>query len=309
MNTALFVGVDGGGSKTSAWLADKTGEVVGKGLAGSSNLNTVGFESACLALQQAIEQALAQSKETNPGHIVSLALALAGVGSPVEQARFQTWAQVHFPQARLQILNDAELLLSVYPHQPCLALIAGTGSIAYARTKDGIFLRAGGWGHLFGDEGSAFAIGAAALHWITQAHDGLASPTALTELILAARHLQTPPELIANLYGAENPRAEIASLARQVEQAAARGDPAARRILRQAARQLAELCLALARRAAFSQPVPLVFSGGALLHGKFLQSAFRAACRAKKLSISTFSPFAEPVQAALNLAILPPSNS
>jgi len=296
----LLLSIDGGGTKTLALLGNEAGAILARGLAGSSNLNSVGFAAACAALESAIRQALGAHSAPE---VQAVVLGLAGAGQPTERQRFQAWAGQYFPQARVHVITDAELLLSAFPNQPALALIAGTGSIAFARAPGGNLIRAGGWGYLWGDEGSAFWVGAQALRIITQAHDGLTGPTALTALFLNALDLQTPPELIPCLYNHENPRAAIAALAPQVEIAAAQGDPAARRILHRAADSLAHLCLALSRRAGFPSPVPFVFTGGALLNGRLLQASFRRSCRRLALPVSEFVPLPEPAQAGLRLAM------
>ena len=87
------------------------------------------------------------------------------------------------------------------PSGPALALICGTGSIVYGRTVTGELLRAGGWGYLFGDEGSGYAIGIAALRAVMRAYDGRGRETLLSELVLGRYGLHTPPELIQAIYG------------------------------------------------------------------------------------------------------------
>jgi N-acetylglucosamine kinase-like BadF-type ATPase len=59
----------------------------------------------------------------------------------------------------VKVVSDAEILLMAGAASgPALALICGTGSIVYGRTVTGELIRAGGWGYLFGDEGSGYAI-------------------------------------------------------------------------------------------------------------------------------------------------------
>src|SRR5215217_7483453 len=176
-----ILGVDGGGTKTLALLGDLSGNVLARGLSGPSNYNAVGFDAACFALESAISLA----RKDYPGEISALAFGLAGAGRKEDLERFQHWAVDSFPGTAVRVVSDAEILLMASaPSGPGLALICGTGSIVYGRTVMGDLIRAGGWGYLFGDEGSGYAIGIAALRAVMQAHDGRGLGTLLSELVL-----------------------------------------------------------------------------------------------------------------------------
>src|SRR5512145_422294 len=153
-----IIGVDGGGTKTLALLADQNGKILARGVSGPSNYNAVGFETACVA----IETAITAAHRAQSGEITVLCLGLAGAGRPDDGAKFHAWATERFPNTKIQVVSDAEILLAAgAPTGAVLALICGTGSIVYGRTASSELLRAGGWGYLFGDEGSGFALGAA----------------------------------------------------------------------------------------------------------------------------------------------------
>jgi N-acetylglucosamine kinase-like BadF-type ATPase len=291
------VGVDGGGSKTLALAEDGAAQRRGNG--GPANLYTVGFQAACTAIEQAIADAVAGRGRPGDEQITALCLGLAGVGRPEEAARFFHWAHAKYPDAALEVVGDGEILLAAgAPTGAALALVCGTGSIAYGRTAAGVLIRVGGWGYLFGDEGSGFAIGAAALRAVMQAHDGRGAPTMLTRLILAARGLTAPPGLVQNLYAAPLPRVEIASLARLVEQAAEQGDPTALEILHIAAQELVQLVDAVAR-AMGEKTLPLALTGGVILNLAHLRAEFQRLCAAQALTFSPLHLIPEPAQGAL----------
>ncbi len=294
----LLLGIDGGGTKTLALLADQHGNLLGRGVSGSSNLNAVGFSVACAALEEAIRQAFASPVP----EVFRAVLGLSGAGRPEDRLRFYAWAQTRYPGANIQILTDAEILLAAAaPQGAALALISGTGSIAYGRTLTGDLIRAGGRGYLFGDEGSGFALGAAALRAAAQAHDGRAQPTLLTDLLLARLQLQTPPQLIPNLYQAANPRVQIASLAEEVEKAAAAGDSAALAILRQASQDLADALQSLHRQIRPVGSIPLAYTGGVLLHGEILPALLRREVEQRQIQLD-WKKEEEPAWGALILA-------
>ncbi|MCG2786903.1 MAG: BadF/BadG/BcrA/BcrD type ATPase [Anaerolineae bacterium] len=296
MKRWAVVGVDGGGTKTLALAASVDGQWQGRGLAGPSNLHSVGFESACTAIEYAISEALAGA------NLLALCLGLAGAGRKDDVDRFIAWAQVKYPGVALKVLSDAEILLaSGNLSGPALALICGTGSIVYGRTAAGELLRAGGWGYLFGDEGSGYAIGAAALRAVMQAEDGRGVPTLLTGLILDRYGLENPPTLVQSIYGSESPRTEIAGLADLVEQAALRGDTIAISILETAAVDLARMVQVVYQKLE-GVPTPLALTGGVILRGEYLANTFRQACETMELVFLTVLEVAEPAEEAALIA-------
>lgn len=296
MNAGLIVGVDGGGTKTTALAAGMKGQVIRHATAGPSNYNTVGFEAACSAIETAVSGSLRGAE------LAALCLGLAGVGRQDDVQRFQAWARGRYPNIPLLVVNDAQILLAAgAPDGAALALVCGTGSIVYGRTAAGTWVRSGGWGYLFGDEGSGYVIGAAALRAVMWAEDGRGRLTLLAGFILERRKLKTAQDLIHSIYGAESPRAEIAGLADLVEQAAIQEDAVARSILDHAARDLA-LTVQAAYRKLGNAPVPLVLTGGTILNGVYLLTAFQRACAELGLVFSTVIKVPEPAEGALLLA-------
>ncbi len=292
------IGVDGGGTKTLALLADLNGNVLARGLSGPSNYNAVGFEKACSHLEEAISRA----QENAPGELSALCLGLAGVGRSEDIERFQTWAQKKFPQTVVKVVGDAEILLAAGEATgAAIALVCGTGSIVCGRAPTGELIRAGGWGYLFGDEGSGYSIGAAALQAVMQSYDGRGPSTALTDLILQKRGLETPPDLVRSVYGAESPRLEVASLSELVEQAAGQSDAVAMSILEQAAEALVKAVAAVHAKLG-AVAFPLIISGGTILNGEYLKIAFKSACDAHALNFTKIYSVVEPAEGALNLA-------
>src|SRR5262245_58880847 len=222
--TVFLLGVDGGGSKTVALLADSAGRVLGRGAAGASNYQAIGAARACGAIEQAALAAFAVAGIV-PGRVGAVCLGMAGAGRPDDQALFRGWAVVQWPGALVSIVNDAELALAAgTPDGWGVALICGTGSIAYGRDRAGRVARAGGWGPLMGDEGSAYAIGLAALRAVARAADGRGPATALTRAVLDRWSLADLQALIRRVYREAAAPADIAALAALVEAIAAGGD-------------------------------------------------------------------------------------
>ncbi len=293
-----ILGVDGGGTKTLALLGDLDGNVLGRGLSGPSNYNAVGFEAACSSLEVAIQLA----RKDHPGELSALCLGLAGAGRREDIERFRDWAADKFPNTNVKVVSDAEVLLMAgAPSGPALALICGTGSIVFGRTVTGELIRAGGWGYLFGDEGSGYAIGSSALRAVMQAHDGRGPETLLSELVLDRYSLHSPTELVPTIYGATSPRLEVANLSDLVEKAAEHDDAVAIAILDDAARELARTVGAVYARLG-TNPVPLVIAGGTILRGRYLMTTFQRISETLQLAFAAVHYVDEPAESALKLA-------
>lgn len=244
-----LLGIDGGGSKTLAWLARlenptedcaiEDEHILGKGLSGPSNPQVVGFQSAINAVEEAVSLAW-ESTGAPPRPVAVMAAALAGCGRAEDQARFRFLAQ----RARLAeeaiVVGDAEAALAAGTSDRVgVAVIAGTGSMVWGRQEDGKTERSGGWGYMFGDEGSGYWLAIEALRSIARAADGRAHSTSLTVTLLTALGLREPQELIGAIYGANRPREEIASLAQIVLSEASNGDRQAFALLERGASELA----------------------------------------------------------------------
>lgn len=264
----FFLGIDGGGSKTLAVIVDANGQECGRAQGGSSNHTVVGSEQAIAQLYAAAELATQAAGCQLP--IKAAWLGLAGVDRPDDQRvllpRLQPLA------AALRLTNDAELLLSALDDAVGVALVAGTGSICLGRDARGTAARAGGWGHILGDEGSGYDIGRLALQAATRAADGRGEATLLLERIMGAWGLQRPDNMIGRVYNNDDDKATIARLSALVLLAAHDGDHVARAILQHAANELALAVLTVCNKLDFpGGKISLALGGGLLIHELDLQ--------------------------------------
>lgn len=266
--TPLFLGVDGGGSKTLAVIVDEAGYEQGRGVAGSSNHEVVGLERAVAAIRDAVGKASAIAHADLP--LTAAWIGLAGIDHPRDIAMLTP--AVRSFAGRVRISNDAELVLSGLPHQVGVAVISGTGSIALGRDAQGTLARVGGWGHVLGDEGSGFGIGREALQCAVRAADGRGPATALLGTILGHWQLDAPEALLERVYPTFDKTA-IAALAPLVLALARAGDPVACRIEARAANELALAITAVTRRLSFvAGPLPVAFGGGVLINEERLRA-------------------------------------
>ncbi|MCA9062645.1 MAG: hypothetical protein KDA96_06285 [Planctomycetaceae bacterium] len=267
------IGVDGGGTSTVALVARLRNllppEIVGRGRGGPANLRAAGETAALANVGDAIESALRDSERT--GHTVqhtdvaAICLGLAGTDRPDEKELWKTWTGQRLPVASIEVVNDAIPVLSAASADGHgIAVISGTGSFAIGRQSDGITIRCGGWGYLAGDEGSGYAIAVAGLRAAVRAVDGRGERTQLTEMFLQHFQIAEPSELIRCIYSPSLDRPAVASLSGVVARACEQGDAVAAAIIDQAAADLAEMVLTVARRLPHGQQISVGLAGGIL---------------------------------------------
>ncbi len=304
---APLLGVDGGGTKTVAWVADEAGNVIGRGVEDrASNIKAVGLSAALMALESAIQKAFAATGRPVRGAEVAC-LGLAGIDRPEDREVFVEWGESAGLFDRLILVNDGELVLAAgTPEGWGVAVIAGTGSIAVGRSPDGRTARAGGWGHVFGDEGSGYGVAVAALRRVAGRFDGrLPGGThgdILTSLICSAAGVADPSGLVSTIYGPGFDRSRIAALAGAVVRAS-KSDPAiVRELLEPAGEGLADAARAVAERLGLAREgLPLAIAGGFVLSSEPVSRALR-----QGLARSGFATVArrveEPISGAIVLA-------
>ena len=265
-----LLGIDGGGTTTEAWLAEPGCHVLSRGTAGPSNAKAVGQEAARRALDAAIRDAF-HGAGLIPTPVDVICLGLAGFDRPDDRKILAGWADEAGWARRLVMVNDGDLVVAAGTSDGWgVGVIAGTGSIAVGRAKDGRTARAGGWGHLIGDEGSAYGVVLEALRLVARQADGRAPrPTGhdpLTERICAALGVAEPFHIVTKVYSPEFTRARIASLAPEVLAACTEAPDTGKQLLVPAGTALAEMVAAVARSLGWtSGMLPLAVAGGFLL--------------------------------------------
>lgn len=270
MSQTLYAGVDGGGTKTTVVLVDENGGERARVQASTSNAAVIGHEGAGTVLRTAIQAAV--ESVAGPATIVSAWLGLSGGDRPEDHQRLRPWVADLATDVRMT--NDAELILGALPGSAGLAIVSGTGSIAFGRNPAGDRIRAGGWGPVMGDEGSGYDLARRLLAAFTAEVDGRGPETALTRRLTTRLHLAEPHRLIAWVYGPETSKAAIADLATIVIEGAEDGDPVATGILRDSAEELAKTAAAAARRLGFAGRLPVALTGGLLVNAECFRSTF-----------------------------------
>lgn len=152
------LGFDGGGTKTECALMDETGAILARSRSGASNAVNVGSKASAAALEETGREAL-RSAEKQPADVAFALAGISGAGEPAVQAEIKTRLQPSFPNASIVITSDLPLTLAAIGEIPGVVVIAGTGSAVLGRTSPLKLARAGGFGPIIGDPGSANDIG------------------------------------------------------------------------------------------------------------------------------------------------------
>lgn len=254
------LGIDAGGTKTVCLLADEHGTVLGSGRGPGANLQASGELEVEKVLHDVMEQA------TGGDHIrpEAICLGIAGVDRPGDADAVKGIMRRIGFKTPVIVVNDALVALTAGAGDgPGVVVIAGTGSIAYGRTRDGVAARSGGWGYLLGDEGGGFWIGRAALAAVVRQFDGRGPSTVLTELVLQHMQLGSPTELIHAIYDRGMQRLAVARIASVVQQAVERGDAVAGEIVDRATTELVAAAAAVTQRLEMrGDAFPMILSGG-----------------------------------------------
>ncbi|HET9947436.1 MAG TPA: BadF/BadG/BcrA/BcrD ATPase family protein [Longimicrobiales bacterium] len=298
----LAVGVDGGGTRTRAVIIDERRLELGRAEAPGAVVTLRDPRAAAEAVAQAVRAAAARACADLPAAV--LWAGLAGAGHEATRAAVQRELEALDLAERVGVGTDVNAAFhAAFPEGPGILLVAGTGSIGWARSAAGRIGRVGGWGQLLGDEGSGYALGLGALRAVARAEDGREGPTLLRDLVLRALRLSDPADLIPWAGAAR--KADVAALVPVVLEAEERGDAAARALVARAVADLAEHVTAiLARLGPWSAPPPLHLWGGLIGEGGPLRERLFRALTALPVQLQEGRIDPEMGAAALALAML-----
>jgi len=307
---ALFLGIDGGGSKTSCLIGDET-SILGAGTAAGSNLIRVGQAQAREALANAIRQAFAVANVA-PSQIQRICVGLAGAAGPevAERVR-EIVAELlsdegrpgETPVGEIQVVGDMVIALqAAFGNGPGVIVIAGTGSIAYGRNAQGESVRAGGWGFAISDEGSGHWIGRALIAAAMRAMDEAEGGSAKTvDVLMKSWRLQTIEQLV--MAANSTPPPDFAALFPTVLSLADSGDRIALEVLTNAGAELAKLAgIVIQRLFPPSGAVSVAMSGGVFGSSPLVRQVFYNSLRSDRTDATINPSVIEPVRGALELA-------
>ena len=303
----LYLGVDGGGTKTELVILDSEGSIRATHLAPGSYYLTIGVEGLAALLVEAVNAVLAKAGVSSE-EVVFAFFGLPAYGEdsaligPLSELPQRCLPTGHYLCGNDMICGWAGSLLC----RDGISIVAGTGSICYGE-RNGRIARCGGWGELFSDEGSAYWIACRGLHLFSRMSDGRAAKGPLYDIVREHLKITEDLDLCAHVFSRlEGDRAKIAQLSKWVIQAAAGGDTQAMAIVREAAEELALMVDATRRQLEFdtTEPVAVSYSGGVFDNtGELLLRHFTAALQASRPGYRVSEPVLPPaIGAALYAA-------
>ena len=266
----LYLGIDGGGTATTAALGDES-QVLARASAGPSNVVRVGEDEAATNLQMVVERVCAAAG-VNPKQIHSTVVGVAGASASRVNLIVRN-AVAELAGGAVEVAGDMVIAMqAAFRDEPGVIVIAGTGSIAYGRNREKQVARAGGWGYAVSDEGSGHWIGRNTVSALLRAHDA-GETTALTQAIFDKWGIQSFDELVAIANAMPPP--DFSALFPLVQQAAAVGDKLSGSVLHHASVELARLAEAVVRRLWNSQDQARVaLGGGVFRHSPQVRDGF-----------------------------------
>ncbi|MCE2941359.1 MAG: BadF/BadG/BcrA/BcrD ATPase family protein [Gemmatimonadota bacterium] len=269
--SAIVIGVDGGGTQTRVQVADEDGKVLGSVTAPGSAVRPGAAALSAQVVAAAVQQVLAEAGIADVTPRV-LSVGIAGAGREADRDALRRALLEHELATDLLVQTDAQVALEdAFGDGPGILLAAGTGSIAVGRSPAGRSARAGGFGPVIGDEGSATWLGHRALASVCAASDGREPETALTGAVLTYTECDDVQGLVH--WAAHASRAQFAALAPVVILCAEQGDVRANTLCTLAVEELALHVRALARELFVDERAacPVAFTGGLLGPRAFLR--------------------------------------
>lgn len=296
-----YLGIDGGGTKTTCAVGDET-RVLATATAGPSNIVRVGEAQARESLRHAVRQACAASG-IKPEQVAYTCVGGSGAARP-ELAAIVCSILAEILPSPVDVVGDMETSLeAAFAEGPGVIVIAGTGSMAYGRDKAGKTLRAGGWGFEIGDEGSAHWIGRAAVSALLRATDRDGDQVASSSLAKALFKTWGVSSLLDLARAANSiPPPDFAVLFRAV---VASDDELSREVLTKAGNELGEVAAVVIRRL-FAEDsdatVPVAMIGGVFRHSALVRGAFYNELQILAPCAQVIPQVVDPVEGALRMA-------
>lgn len=290
MPDPFYIGIDGGGSQSTILLIDKHNNELIRVKGGPTNPFSIGIDKTESVLTESIKGATYKANRSMADG-AGICIGSAGVHHRQNAEDLHTRLSSHFPKTNIHVTNDYEIaLVGGTGTLEGIILISGAGSVAYGRSRNHDFVRAGGWGHLIGDEGSAYYIGKQALISIFETCDTDQNQTLLEKMIMKRENCRDLDDLMFWAYKSATKK-DIADLAIIVDKAYMKGDPTSHKILLNAANCLIKLLDNIKSRLLFStEEIPMIISGGVLLYNDFVQSKFLIGVREKHPDICLVDP-------------------
>jgi len=279
INKGYVLGVDAGGTKTHALVADAEGLVLGMGRSGGGNFQSSGVRGASESINSAITLALEQARVERT-QVSAACYGIAGADRKKDFRTIKEFLMEITPTPRFILVNDTVIALRAGTSDGVgIGLIAGTSNNAIGMNRKKRIAKVGGLGRPMGDFGSASDIGEYALFSAMRGHDGRGRPTILYKKLcrlLGVKKLEDAIEFlyydnIAQSGGSQTSSlgwSDFGALAFLVFEAAREGDRVAQGILKKAGKEIARAASVVMKKLFRpNEDVPIVMGGSVFQRG------------------------------------------
>lgn len=301
------LGLDGGGSRTVALIANEKGRVLGRGESGPATQHTAGLARAAEAIRSATFQAL-----DDAGLMVqalhAACFALVGADHTTDRQVMASVIASLGLKCPITLEHDATAALAgATGGRPGAIIISDTGAMAYGEDHTGQRARADGYGPIAGDSGSGYDVGRRAIRAALRHQDGRGPATLLTERIMRRFMLNHMTDILNLLHGDPAPlgRQDIAAIAPKVIQCAQEGDPVALELVRTAGEDLGTSALSVLRQLSWpaGERIPVAGLGSMFEAGSLLIDPIKQVLEANEPRAILVKPQQTPSYGAVLLAL------
>ncbi|URZ09729.1 N-acetylglucosamine kinase [Clostridium felsineum] len=270
------IGIDGGGTKTHMKIASLSGKIMVEVVKGPSNIEAAEVKEVQKVFKELIYEGIEKLGEPL-SECRCICVGAAGIDREEDKTIIEGMIKNLGYKGKIIVVNDAEIALTGGTEKrEGIIVISGTGSICYGRDESGKSVRAGGWGHIIGDEGSGYDIGIKAIKAALKSYDKRGEKTVLEEEVIKFLNLKCHESLIYFIYRSGISKKEIASLTRVVNSASLKGDNVSKKILKDAANELFLSVKAVVTALKLEEKeVFLTTTGGAITNINYLYNEFK----------------------------------
>jgi len=300
-----YLGIDGGGTKTECLLVDETGQVVAHVLTDGCSYKEIGVSDAVKKIMYIISRCIDADNEVSVDKIRGMAIGLPCYGeSPKSDVLLWEGLKTGLGSIPFYLANDVEVgWAGSLALKPGINIVAGTGSIAFGKSRENVSARSGGWSTFFGDEGSCYWLGRRTMELFTKQADGRVKEGELYHILKDELKIRDIQDFIERMEAEYAPnRSKVASLQRILFSAAKAGDASAIKLYQEAADELFMLVYSLACRLNFIGNEFIVSYSGGLFHASEFVIPYLKD-KVEAIGGKLVKPIFTPVQGAVLLAI------
>ncbi len=305
-----ILGVDGGGTKTTAFSASLDGKILAEATYGGSSHISIGIEKAIENLNQAVFETMEKISDKQDIIFKSSCFGLAALNVEEDYNSYEKIVRnkrliKHLNQDNILIVNDTRIGLEAGSSAVNkIIIIAGTGSNCFGINKDGIQAGCTGWDYILADEGSGYQVSIKALRAVMRAHDGRGEKTLITKAVLEELGLEDEPRIVNWVYGSPFSKERLGKFARAVCCCADKGDRISRKILKDEAHESILSVVTIVEKLELrGKEFDLVLVGGLFKCEKYFKNIVIDGLKKRFKGISFKPLVAKPANGAVKLAI------